>query len=482
MKSYFGGHRPTEPPGFQQIRALMLDQSNASQPSLKKVLTWVDAMGILVGITIGSGIFATPQRIAMLVESFPVVLGLWVGVAAFALIGGLIYAELGTRMPVTGGEYVYITKAFGPFAGFMFGWAQLFIIRTSPAAGLSIIAVDYLEHFVALTSTQQTLAALGIIVVIGCINYLGVKPASVFQNVTSVLKVAGLIAIIVLGVLLVGPAEGQLQTAAPVTLETGMLANLVAALYLVMFTSIGWERVGYVAGEMKNPRRALPRGILLGLAVVGVVYLLANTVYFRTLGIEGLRAAERVATATMTVAIGPVGAAIIAVIVVISCTGSINGTMLSSTRVYYTMAKDGLFFRWFQHVHPKYRTPALAILAHCVWGAVILLARGGFEDIVAGMIFAVLIFYGVTASAFFVLRHRRVGEAMAFKMPGYPILPAVYLAITIALVVLRAWYEPQASLIDLAFVATGLPFAIYWVWGKGRRSRRAAAAAGPAGS
>ncbi len=441
----------------------MPDPTAASQPSLKKVLTWIDAMGILVGITIGSGIFATPQRIAALVESFPVMFWLWAGVAVFAVVGGLLYSELGTRMPVTGGEYVYITKAFGPFAGFMFGWAQLFIIRTSPAAGLSIIAVDYVEHFVVLSGAQQTLLALGIIAVIGFINYIGTKPASIFQNVTSALKVSGLLFIIVLGVLLVGAADDKLMTSAPVLVETGTIANLVAALYLVMFTTIGWERVGYVAGEMKNPRRALPRGILFGLLIVAVVYLMANMVYFRTLGIEGLRATERVATETMTVAIGSVGAAIIAVIVVISCVGSINGTMLASARVYYTMAKDRLFFGWLQYVHPKYRTPSLAILAHCAWGAVILLVRGTFEDIIAGMVFAILIFYGVTAVAFFLLRHRQVGEKNAFKMPGYPVLPALYLLATIALVALRAWFEPHKSLIDLAFVATGLPFAVFWV-------------------
>ena len=444
----------------------MTNSNEAVQPSLKKVLTWVDAMGILVGITIGSGIFATPQRIAALVESFPVVLWLWIGVALFAIVGGFLYAELGTRMPVTGGEYVYITRAFGPFAGFMFGWAQLFIIRTSPAAGLSIIAVDYIEHFVALSAAQQTLLALGIIAVIGLINYLGAKPASVFQNVTSALKVGGLLLIIVLGLMLIGPADSGLMTTAPVTVPTGPIANLVAALYMVMFTAIGWERVGYVAGEMRNPRHALPRGILLGLLLVALVYLLANTVYYRTLGIEGLRATERVATETMTLAIGPAGAAIIAIVVVISCTGSINGTMLSSTRVYYTMARDRIFFRWLQYVHPKYRTPSLAILAHCIWGSVILLARGTFENIIAGMVFAILIFYGVTAAAFFVLRSRQVGEDRAFRMPGYPVLPALYLLATVALVAMRAWFEPLTSLIDLAFVATGLPFAFYWVFGK----------------
>ncbi len=445
--------------------------AEASQPSLKKVLTWVDAMGILVGITIGSGIFATPQRIAVLVDSFPVMFWLWAGVAMLLFVGGWLYAELGTRLPETGGEFVYITRAFGPFAGFMFGWAQLFIIRTSPAAGLSIIAVDYIEHFVALSSAQQTLLALGLIAIIGFVNYTGTKPASIFQNATSAIKVGGLLLIIILGLALVGASGGQLQTTAPVATSTGPAANLIAALYLVIFTTIGMERVGYVAGEMKNPRRALPRGIALGLVIVTVVYLLTNTVYFRTLGIEGLRAAERVATETMTILVGPIGASIIAVVVVISCMGSVNGTMLASSRIYYMMARRGLFFGFLRRVHPRYRTPSAAILTHCVWGGVILLVRGSFENIIAGMVFAVLIFYAVTAVSFFVLRTRNEGAQDAFRMPGYPVLPALYLVVILALVVIRFWFEPQNSLIDLAFVATGLPFAFYWVLIKSKRTK-----------
>ena len=450
---------------------MQLSQKQGEKASLKKVLTWVDAMGILVGITIGSGIFATPQRIATLVESFPTVFWLWTGVALFAIVGGLIYSELGTRLPVTGGEYAYINNAFGPFAGFMFGWGQLFIIRTSPAAGLSIIAVDYLEHFYDFGETQQTILALGIIAVLGLVNFFGTRSASIFQNASSAIKVAGLVLIIVLGVMLVGAADDKLLTSAPVTGEhadNSMLANLIAAMYLVLFTTIGWERVGYVAGEMKNPRQALPRGTIYGLLLVTIVYLLANTVYFRSLGIEGLRATERVASDTLISVIGPIGAGIIAIIVVISCMGSINGTILASTRVYYQMAKDGVFFKWLDYVQPSFRTPAAAILAHCVWGGVILLVRSGFEDIVAGMVFAILIFYGVSVSALFVLRRRQIGEEQSFKMPGYPVLPGLFLLAIVLLVVLRAWYEPVNSLIDLGFLATGLPFAFYFLWWKRR--------------
>ena len=441
-------------------------QSKTARPSLKKALTWFDITGLLVGLTIGSGIFATPQRIAHLVESFPTVFWLWAGVAVFAVIGGLVYAELGTRLPYTGGDYVYIKEAFGPFVGFMFGWTSLFVVRTSAAAGLSIIAVDYLEHFFMFTELQQTLLALGIIAALGFINFLGVRPASIFQNVTSIIKLAGLVAIILLGVFLVGGIESQLSTTAPVSgdyAELSTIGSLIAAVYLVLFTFNGWDQVGFVSGETKNPRLALPRGIMLGLLIVVIVYMLANTVYYQTLGIEGLRATNRVGSATMTSLIGPIGGAILAIIVTISCIGTINGTILTCTRVYYKMGREGNFFTWLGYVHPKYRTPAAAILAHCVWGSIILLVRSNFVDIISGMIFVNLIFFSFSAIALFIFRRRRLGEKNSYKVPWYPILPAIYLLVIVALVVLRAWYQPQQSLVDIAFLASGFPAAIYFL-------------------
>ncbi|UCD30305.1 MAG: amino acid permease, partial [Planctomycetota bacterium] len=349
------------------------------RPTLRKTLGVFDGVAILIGITIGAGIYSTPQIIAGYQASFYPIIALWILVGLFVFLGGLIYAELGSRLPNTGGEYVYINRCFGPFAGFMFGWAQLFIIRTSPAAGLAIITANYLGYFVELDRFEHTVVALSVIALLGALNYVGVQRASVYQKLSTVLKVGGLTALVVLGLILMRGHENLLSTSAPPTSTLSPFGNTIAALMLVVFTHIGWDRVGYAAGEMKNPRRTIPLSMFVGMAAIILIYISTNLIYHRILGMEGLRESTIVASDVATHLIGPIGAGFIAVLVMISTTGSINGTMMTATRAYYAMARDGLFFKWLNFVHPKFRTPSRAILAHCFWAAAILLIRGTFE-------------------------------------------------------------------------------------------------------
>ena len=238
------------------------------QPSLRKSLTTFDGIALLIGITIGSGIYSTPYLIAGYYASFLGVIVTWGIVGIFVMIGGLIYAELGTRIPTTGGEYAYLTTAFGPFAGFMFGWAQLFIIRTSPGAGLAIITADYVGFFVRLEGYAHTAVALGVLMLVGLFNYIGIQWAASFQRITTVMKVAGLILFVVLFAVLLGGTESQLSEISAPTSGTGFLSTLIPALMLIVFTHTGWDRVGYVAGEMKNPRAIIPRSMVYGLGLV----------------------------------------------------------------------------------------------------------------------------------------------------------------------------------------------------------------------
>lgn len=439
-----------------------------SQPQLLKTLGVFDGISVLIGITIGAGIYSTPQIIAGYQSSFYSIIAFWIGAGVFVFIGGLIYAELGTRLPNTGGEYVYLHRAFGPYVGFIFGWAQLFIIRTSPAAGLSIVAVNYIGHFVAMSATTQTLLALAIIAALGALNYIGIKQASFYQNFSTIFKVFGLFALAFAGLIFLQGQESLLSTTAPPTATLGPLGNIGALMMLIVFSYLGWDRVGYVAGEMKNPRRAIPLSMFFGITIICVIYVAANLVYFDTLGMEGIRATKTVASDVATILFGPVGAGFVALLAIISTTGSTNGTTMAAPRVYYAMAKDGLFFRWFDYVHPKFRTPSRAIIAHCVWAAVILLVRQNFEQIVAGMTFAVLIFYSLTTVALFKLNREKVGEQDCYRMPFYPILPAIYLVGIVVLIGIRGYYEWQNSLVDLAFIATGVPFALIWCR-KGKR-------------
>jgi APA family basic amino acid/polyamine antiporter len=433
-----------------------------SERSLRKVLGVSDGIAILIGITIGAGIYSTPQIIAGYLGSFDSIILLWLLAGVFVFVSGLIYAELGTRMPNTGGEYVYITRCFGPYAGFMFGWAQLFIIRTSAAAGLALIVADYLSYFAPMDRTTRIIVALAVIFLFGVLNYIGVQRASIFQKLSTVLKVGALLSIVIAGIVLSGEHENLLSARAAPEEGLGPVGNVVAALMLILFSHTGWERVGYSAGEMKDPRRIIPLSLMIGIGIVVLLYALTNLTYHRILGMEGMRESTIVASDVLTVLIGPIGAALIAVLVIISATGSINGTMMTATRAYYAMAKDRLFFKWLDHVHPRFRTPSRAIVAHCLWAGAILIIRGTFETIAAGLVFAILIFYGLSTLALFKMRRDRLGGPNIFRVPLYPFLPLLSLLAIIGLIVLRAVFEWQKSAVDLAFIVTGIPFSLYW--------------------
>ena len=435
---------------------------NESKPTLNRSLSVFDGVTILVGITIGAGIFSAPQVIAGLMDSFSSIFWLWILVGVFIFIGGLIYAELGTRLPETGGEYVYINRAFGPFASFIFGWSQFIIIRTSPLAGLAIVTVNYMTYFIELTGFARTVVSLAIIAMIGSLNYIGIHRASIYQRLSTVIKVGGLFFLVAVGLILGFDQENLLGTTATPTGTLGPVGNTVAALMMVVFAFTGFERVGYSAGEMKNPMRTFPLTMFFGVTLIVVIYVLANLLYHQTLGMEGVRNSTIVASDVATLLLGPIGAGFIALIVMVSTTGSMNGTFMTATRVYYAMARDGIFFKWLDYIHPTYRTPSRAIIAHCIWGAVILLVRGSFEDIMAGMVFAVLIFYAANTIALFKFRREGIGVEGGYRMPLYPVLPAIYFIGIAILVILRAIFEWQNSLADLAFIASGLPFWLIW--------------------
>ncbi len=434
---------------------------------LKRTLGLSDGIALLVGITIGSGIFATPQIIAGYLDSFSTIIILWIGVAGFVFVGALIYGELGSRFPNTGGEYVYIQKAFGPFWGFLFGWAQLFIIRTSPAAGLSLITANYIGYFLPLDQGNKILIAIGIIIIFGLINYIGVERASVYNKISSATKISGLFLFVLIGLIIINGDFSRLSIHEPATEALGSVGNVVAALMLVLFSFIGWDRVGYVAGEMKNPTKDIPQSMLFGMLVIIVLYLGTNILYHSVIGIDTMRMSTIVASDTAVHLFGAIGAGLISLMVIISATGSINGTIMSASRVYYAMARDGLLFNWLNHIHPKFQTPTHAIIAHCIWGIILILVRQNFETIVAGMVFAILIFYGFTTVAFFKFRQDNAGESNGYRLPFYPFLPSIYFIGITGLVLMRAWYEWDKSLQDLAFVLSGIP--VYFIWFKSKQ-------------
>jgi APA family basic amino acid/polyamine antiporter len=434
-----------------------------SDEGLRKSLGTLDGIGVLVGITIGAGIYSTPQLIAGYLSSLTSILILWFGVGILATVGSLVYAELGTRLPHTGGEYVYISRCFGPHLGFIFGWAQLIIIRTSPGAALSLVAADYLGYFVPMSSTLRTVTALLVLATLGFFNYVGIERASAFQKVATSLKLAGILLLSGVGLVFLTGAPRRLTSMdwqIPATLPP--LSVVSAVMMLIVFSYTGWDRVGYVAGEMKQPRHVIPRTMIFGMGLIVGCYLILNILYHTTLGMEGVRSSKIVASDTAVQLFGATGAGFVALLVIISSISSTNGTIMTASRVYFAMAKDRVFFKWLGFVHPRFQTPSRAILVHCMWAAVILLVRQRFETIVAGMAFAVLIFYAATGFALFKLRKNSTGGEGAFRVPLYPILPAVYLAVILLLILLRIVFEFEKSAIDLLYIGSGIPFAFYW--------------------
>ena len=431
---------------------------------LKKTLGLFDGIALLVGITIGAGIFKTPQVIASYINSFSIVIILWLSVAVFVYVGALIYAELGSRFPQTGGEYVYMQKAFGPFFGFLFGWAQLFIIRTSPTAALSLLSADYLGYFFPLDHSQKIIIASLIIIVFGIINILGVNKGSAYNKFSSSVKITGLMFFCLIGLILTSGDFSKLSESVSPTASLGPVGNLIAAIMMIVFSFLGWDRVGYVAGEMKNPKKVIPQSMFYGMLIVTMLYLGSNILYHSVIGLEGMRSSSIVASDTAISLFGNIGASLISIMVIISATGSVNGTMMATTRVYYAMAKDGLIFKWFDYIDPKFQTPTHAIIAHCIWSIALILIRQNFETLVAGMVFAILIFYGFTTVAFFKFRKEKIGNNDGYKLPYFPLLPSLYILGIIVLVSLRAFYEPWKSAQDLLFVLSGIP--VYFIFFK----------------
>ena len=435
---------------------------------LKKSLGLIDGISLLIGITIGSAIFATPQIIASYSDSFFSIILLWIVVTCFVFIGSLIYAELGSRFPNTGGEYIYINKAFGPFWGFIFGWSQLLIIRTSPAAGISLITANYIGYFIEMNQFQKNIVAIAIIIIFGIINFMGVERASAYNKFSSLVKTIGIVVFTFAGLMIFGGDFSNLPESINSTQNLGPIGNVVAAIILVLFSYLGWDRVGYVAGEMKNPKDIIPRTMFYGIGTIAIIYLSANLLYHTVMGLEGVRNSNIVASDTASILFGNIGASIVSMIVIISATGSINGTMMSASRLYYAMAKDGLLFSWFNHIHPSFKTPTHSIIAHCIWGITLLVVRQNFETIVSGMVFTILIFYIVTTLALFRFRKLNIGQE-GYRFPFYPLLPLIYLIGLIVLVSLRLFYQFNLSIQDLSFVLTGVP--IYFLFFKQKVNR-----------
>ena len=420
--------------------------------TLRRALGPFDGTMIVIGGIIGSGIFINPYLVARALDTPLLVLGAWVAGGAVALAGAFAYAELGQRLPKAGGQYVYLSEAWHPLVGFLYGWALLFMIETGAMAAVAITFAQYASRMVGGDGGDPRLIAVASIVVLSVINYFGVKPGSRVLNVFVVLKVAALAALILFA--WSGPAAPEWLTASRVDDTPSTALTFGVALIPILFAYGGWQTANYVAEEMRDPRRHLPISLIVGTIIVVAVYLLANVAYMRTLGLEGLAATETPAAEVAGRWFGGMGERLIAGAIAISTFGFLNLAILAPTRVYFAMARDGAFLPALARLHPKYQTPAAAIALQSAW-AILLTLSGTYGDLLNTVVFADWIFFGLTVAGLFVLRRRTTTDG--FQTPLYPLLPAAFVFVAVVVVYSVVSTDPWRSAAGAGLLAAGIP-------------------------
>lgn len=437
-------------------------ETAASCSPLLRVLGTGSIIGIVIGTMIGSGIFIVPATVAAEVGSPLVMLAVWIVGGLFSVFGALSLAELAAAYSETGGLYVYLREAYGPLAGFLFGWTLFLVIDSGSVATLAVaFGSKYLPHFFRMAPAVQKGAAIALILVLMAINYVGVKRGAFFQNLLTALKFVALFGVSVVVFLFARGNWANFVTPPPSGLGGDFVGKFGLALVAALWAYKGFETSTFNAGETKNPARSLPVGILAGSGLVIVLYLLANAAYLYAVPAGEMAKSSRIAADAMNAAVGPVGASIISFIILLSIMGAVNGHVLTGPRVYYAMAKDGLFFRKMTAVHPKYRTPHVSILVLGGW-SILLSLSGTFEQLLRYVVFGHWIFMGLAVAAVFILRRKRPDLPRPYKTLGYPVTPALFVLAALFVTtnaLIGAFWNSFAGLL---IIALGVPAYLYW--------------------
>lgn len=442
-----------------------------SSAALARRLGLFDATMIVMGGIIGSGIFINPSVVARQVNTPFLILGVWALGGLIALAAAFIWAELAALRPEVGGQYAYLREAFHPSVAFLYGWALLLVIQTG---GMAAVAVTFARYFVELTQVPLAdwLVAVLALAALTLINCFGVRAGSTVQSILMVLKIIAILALIACGLLLASPAT---KSAAGAASEAGLLGHPLsfdllttvgAAMVPVLFAYGGWQTASFVAGEIREPKKNLPRGLLIGVSGVVLLYLAVNVVCLRVLGTSALAETTTPASDVMRLALGARGARAIAAGIAISTLGFLSQGMLTAPRVYFAMAEDGLFFKSVGRLHPKTSVPVVAIALQGVLAIVIALS-GRYEQILNYVVSVDFIFFGLTAMCIFVFRKRkpkRDGEQWSgiTGVPGHPLTTGLFVAICWLVVINTIYRYPENTLIGLAILLAGIPAYFFW--------------------
>ena len=426
-------------------------------------LTLFDGTMVVVGGIIGAGIFLNPSIVAQRMETPGLVLTAWAVGGAIALIGALCFGELGSRRPEAGGGYVYLREALGPLPAFLYGWTLLLVINTGGIAAVAMTFAYYAGDLFSLSDTFAKPLAIGSVVLLTGINYFGIKPGSITQNIFTVLKLAAVAALTVAGLLLFGDTGPVAAAPAPSTGFLGSFGAMGTALIPVLFAYGGWQHANHVAGEIREPKRNLPRVTFIGVVIVVVCYLLVNLACVAALGVEGLANSTSPASDVMKTLWGNFGGKLISAGIAISTFGFVNLAILAGARVYQAMADDGLFFAKAAELHPRYRTPSFSLLLQGIW-IIVLVLSGTYAQLLDYTVFGDWIFFGLVAGTLFYYRSRRNdgSDDGSFHMPGYPWLPVIFIMAAIFVVISSILSNLINALIGAVLILAGIPIYLYW--------------------
>jgi len=432
----------------------------ASSQPLARRLGLFDATMLVMGGIVGSGIFINSYVVAQRVHTPALVLGAWLFGGALALMAGFIWAELADRMPEVGGQYAYLREAYHPLVAFLYGWVLLLVIQTG---GMAAVTVTFSKYFLELTGLHfpdKLLAAITLIV-LTLVNCLGVRAGGTLQSTLMVVKILAIALLIIAGAFFIHAAHIAWKPVLDQPVSPGFLSAFGAAMVPVVFAYGGWQTASFVAGEMKQPRRDLPRALVLGVGGVALLYSLVNYVYVRGLGVPGLAATQTPASAVMRLALGPKGATIIAVGIAFSTLGFLSQSVLTAPRVYFAMAEDRVFFRQLAWVHPRTRVPVLAIVVQSAWTMVLVFLP--YEKILSYVISMDAMFWALTAGCLFVFRLRDPAPS-AFRTPGHPLTTAIFCLACAGVVANTIYRFPHETLKGVAILLAGIPMYYIWKW------------------
>lgn len=417
---------------------------------------------INVGGILGSGIFMVPATVALYTASASLFFMVWILGGIISLFGALSMAELGASMPKAGGQYVYLSEAYGPLWGYLYGWSAITVINTASIAAVAVAFAQYLGFFYVISSLGIKIVALASIVLLTIINVIDVKSGARFQNILTLAKIGAIFGVIILGLF---SSNGSSANFAPI-LTNNSLSSLIGPLGLamvaVLWTYDGWIFVTYVSGEIKEPQKNIPLSIIYCMIIVITIYLGLNYILLYLMGFDNMTESSLVMSDAASLFMGEYGSTIITIIILISLIGANNGFILSSARINYAMSKDKLFFKNASKIHPKFKSPSNALIFQGIW-ACALIFSGTFNQLITYIIFASWIFYGMSAGAVIILRNKKPEMNRPYKVPYYPWVPIIFIIFSAFLTINTILEAPRDSLIGTVLILSGLPFYYYWL-------------------